>query len=64
MDRLLTCEEVAKLLSLKDLTVRRWTKEGKIPCVRIGGRAVRYRPSDLEKWIQDNSAGGEGGPDE
>jgi phage terminase Nu1 subunit (DNA packaging protein) len=34
-------------VSLK--TVERWTADG-MPCLRTGGRTVRYRISDCEAW--------------
>ena len=50
---LLTCPQVARLLQVKSSTIRKWTYQRRIPCVRLaGGRAVRYRLSDLEKLVR------------
>jgi len=54
-DRLLTAREAAEMLSVQLSTVRRWTSDRKLPvCHPGGGRAARYRLSDLlkllEKW--------------
>lgn len=46
--------EAAKMLSISDRTLWRLTKEGKIPCVKLGeGRthAVLYPISELEKFL-------------
>ena len=47
-DPLLTCAELAERLRLKPATIRLWTRQGKIPVVRLGPRAVRYRSRDVE----------------
>lgn len=44
---LLNRAAVAKLLSVSERAVREWTDDGRLPCVRLG-RAVRYRPEDVE----------------
>ena len=52
-EQLLTCSQLADLLSVKPATIRKWTYQRRIPCVRLaGGRAVRYRLSDCEKLIR------------
>lgn len=46
-DALLTCLEVARLLSIRPATVRAWTYRRLLPSVRVGTRAVRYRREDV-----------------
>jgi excisionase family DNA binding protein len=43
----LTVHEVAALLRVSDLTVRRWVWAGKLPAIRVG-RAVRIKQSDVQ----------------
>lgn len=52
MDRLLNTDEAAAVLNVSPWTLRHDARDGKlgVPVVRIG-RAVRYRPRDLERWI-------------
>lgn len=38
---LLTTEEVAKRLGASVVTIRKWAREGHIPCMRVGGRFIR-----------------------
>lgn len=45
MASLLNVVEVAEQLKIRPSTVRSWTREGILPCIRITGRVVRY---DLE----------------
>lgn len=50
-EKLLTCDELAEALKLRPATIRRWTYARRIPAVRIGARAVRYRLRDVERVI-------------
>lgn len=51
-DRLLNREEAARFLGLKVQTLAKWSLDGRyLPVVKCG-RAVRYRPSDLEAFVQ------------
>lgn len=50
-----TPRQLADLLQLDERTVRRWRIDGGGPLfVRVGG-SVRYRKSDVEAWIKDNT---------
>ena len=50
--RLLRTEEAAALLGYTPRTLAVWRHRGEgPPHVRINGRTVRYRRSDLEAWI-------------
>jgi excisionase family DNA binding protein len=42
MNKLLTTDEVANLLSVKPATIRKWVHLQEIPVVRLG-RAVRFK---------------------
>jgi excisionase family DNA binding protein len=50
-DRLLGVKEVAELLGLAPGTIYHLVSQGRIPCVRLSSRCLRFRPSDLEGWI-------------
>ncbi len=53
-DRLLTRRQAAEILGLQPQTLARWKWEGREDRpqeVRVGLRAVRYRASDLVRWI-------------
>jgi excisionase family DNA binding protein len=49
---LLTAEEVAKILRFGVVTVKRLTRRGELPVVRLGHNSPRYRRSDVEAFIQ------------
>ena len=48
---LLTVPEAASFLRLKPSTIRSWILQRKIPFVKLGQRAVRFRRCDLETLI-------------
>jgi excisionase family DNA binding protein len=49
---LLSVREVARQLGVHEQTVRGFIHSGKLPCVWVG-RAVRLRPEDVERLIDD-----------
>jgi len=57
MNRLLTPEQIAELLGVKQSTIYQWTHQGFIPHVKVG-RLVRFREADIEKWLEKRSAKG------
>jgi excisionase family DNA binding protein len=56
MDKLLTTKETAKVLGLSSRTLDVWRCTGKshVPFVKIG-RSVRYRMSDIESYIRNQT---------
>lgn len=49
---LLTLKEVAKLLRVSPLTIKRWGKSGKLPAIRINSRGDRrYRKQVVLKLL-------------
>ena len=46
--------EVAEVLGLKVSTIKAKTAKGEIPSVKMG-RAVRYRPEDIYRYIVDHT---------
>ncbi|WP_411845694.1 helix-turn-helix domain-containing protein [Roseibacillus persicicus] len=59
LPNLLTREEAAKLLGLKSATLAKWahTHRCRLKMIKLGSR-VRYRVSDVEEFINENSTGG------
>jgi len=55
MKRLLTMTEVAELFQVHVNTIRNWTKEGKLKCVRTPGNHRRYNQEYIKKLIQGNN---------
>jgi PTS system nitrogen regulatory IIA component len=55
--RLIEAPEVALILGVSKETVWKWTREGRIPVVRLRGR-VRYRRSRILEWLEETEVGG------
>lgn len=52
---LLTEREVAQILGVKPQSLAVWRLRGKnLPFLRVG-RLVRYRKSDIEKWLDSQT---------
>jgi len=48
---LLTVREVADLLRVSPLTIKRWGKRGKLPAIRINSRGDRRYKKDSVLWL-------------
>lgn len=52
---LLTIREVASLLRVSSLTIKRWGKKGKLPAIRINSRGDRrYKKAIVLKLLGEN----------
>lgn len=50
---LLNIKEAASLLNVSEISLRRWTNSGKLPCSRVGGRRERrFRRGDLLTFLE------------
>lgn len=58
-DQLLNRKEASKFLGIQENTLAVWAtnKRYKLPFYKVG-RLVKYKISDLEKFIQENQKGG------
>jgi excisionase family DNA binding protein len=50
---LLGAEDVAGLVGVKETTVYKWCKQGKLPCLKVGKR-WRVRRGDLEDFLKES----------
>jgi len=51
-DTLLTIEQAAKYLSVSKSSLRRWTNEGRLGCVRVGARRERrFSKHELDRFV-------------
>ena len=54
---LMTLDEAATYLGVAKITLRRWTRDGQLACVRIGKRGDRrFRQADLHAYIRRNAS--------
>jgi putative nucleotidyltransferase with HDIG domain len=53
-DRLMTTQELARMLGVDPSSVRRWRTAKPVqgpPFIRMSGRVVKYRREDVERWL-------------
>ena len=56
---LLDERQVASILSVSVSTLRNWRWRGEGPAfIKVGSRLVRYRPDDLQAFVNDGREGG------
>lgn len=53
---LLTAADAAHLLTLHPVTLLRWSREGRVPHIRLG-RRVMFRTSELNSWLSNYNNG-------
>jgi excisionase family DNA binding protein len=57
LEKLLTTKEVAELLGVPYRTILDWRPDQRPPAARIG-KHLRFRPSDVDSWIENKMASG------
>jgi excisionase family DNA binding protein len=55
IDRLLSVEELAEICGVPVRTVYSWRLKGQGPRGIRVGRFVRYRPADVERWLEEQA---------
>jgi excisionase family DNA binding protein len=60
MTGLLTAREVAELLGYSVETILRWTRDEKLPGIRLPDGGLRFREGDLDEWIVERATLGRG----
>ena len=54
--KLYTRKQVAERLQTCTHTIARWSRLGLLPCVIINRRVIRYRPEDVEAFVERSIA--------
>ena len=55
-EQLLSLQDLAELLQVPEATIYGWNHRGLGPMPLHVGRHVRYRPSDVEAWLDAKAA--------
>jgi excisionase family DNA binding protein len=55
VEKLLSTKEVAEILGVPYRTILDWGPDQRPPAARIG-KHLRFRPSDVEGWIENKKA--------
>jgi excisionase family DNA binding protein len=60
-EAIMTCDEVAEFLRVHVISVRRWSRSGKLKAYKLGGRGDwRYRQQDVLAFLYDTNTKGQG----
>lgn len=57
--RLLTARELAADLGVSAGALLRWTRDGRVPSVKLPSGAVRYVPEQIDRWLAERSSAGD-----
>lgn len=52
LEKLLTVDEAAAVLGVHPVTLRKWIAARTVPFVRLAAGTIRFRPSDLARYIE------------
>lgn len=55
-ERLLTVRDLAALMQVPVATIYEWRKKGTGPRAYTVGKYIRFRPSDVERWLEQRDA--------
>ena len=50
MEKLLTIDELAEVLSVKKSTIYQWVHIGLVPHIKVG-RLLRFKEESIQKWL-------------
>jgi excisionase family DNA binding protein len=51
MEEYLSTKQIAKMLGLKTITIRRWIISGKLPAILLG-KEYRVKSSDMDTFLE------------
>ena len=49
---MMTVKQVAEYLQYHPMTIYRWTRARKIPCIRVG-TMLRFDKASIDRWLMD-----------
>jgi excisionase family DNA binding protein len=50
--KLLKTKQVAKLFKVHQWTIYNWARSGRLPCIHLSKRSLRFRKEDIEKYMK------------
>ncbi len=53
----LTVKEVAERLRVHPWTVYMWARSGRLPCIRLSKRTLRFLEKDIAKYEREHTSG-------
>jgi excisionase family DNA binding protein len=59
-EALLTARQVAELLGVSVGSLLRWARAGQVPATKLPSGAVRFRPEEIDRWLETRAMAGDG----
>lgn len=56
-EKLLTTNEIAKILRVHQRTVQRWISSNQLKATKVGPKILRVRKKDLDEFLEGNDQG-------
>lgn len=56
MDKLLSIDDITRIVGVKKSTVYAWSHRGFIPVIRLSARCVKFSEAAIEKWLAEKSS--------
>lgn len=54
-DKWIGIEELSSYLDVKSVTIRKWIRDKKIPCHKIG-KLWKFKKSEIDRWIESGQS--------
>ncbi len=54
-ERLYSIPEMSKMIQVDERTLVEWVQYRRIPHVRVDNKLVRFKLSDIAKWVRDKN---------
>ncbi len=51
-EKYINIDEAAEYLGVKPSTIRSWIKTKNMPAHRVGGKLLKFKRSEIDKWVQ------------
>ena len=51
MEKLLSIDDVSKMLGVKKATIYAWTSQGKIPHIKLSKRLLKFSEKEITEWL-------------
>ena len=58
-ESLITARALAVRLGVSSGALLRWTRAGKVPAVKLPSGAIRYIPTEIDRWLVERSMAGD-----
>lgn len=55
MENFLTVNDLSEILKVSEQWIYKLVRQKRVPFIRVAGKALRFRESDIENWLEDGN---------